>query len=161
MNKRTSDTFYHVSELSTWPSTHLSESVSHLKPNVLIVMSLLSLYFSSTSQTWLHKQEVFLCTQFINTMLYRYFHSYLSLALLFCPKRWTYFSRFIEKYTILYSNWKQSKINITWWCHQMEKFSSLLALCEGNSPVTVEFPYKCQWRGALMFSLIYAWTNGE
>ena len=28
----------------------------------------------------------------------------------------------------------------TWWCHQMETFSALLALCEGNSPVTGEFP---------------------
>ena len=30
----------------------------------------------------------------------------------------------------------------------------------GNSPVTGEFPSQRQWRGALMFSLIYAWTNG-
>ena len=28
----------------------------------------------------------------------------------------------------------------SWWCHQMEKFSALLALCAGNSPVTGEFP---------------------
>ena len=28
----------------------------------------------------------------------------------------------------------------TWWRHQMETFSTLLALCEGNSPVTGEFP---------------------
>ena len=27
-----------------------------------------------------------------------------------------------------------------WWRHQMETFSSLLALCAGNSPVTGEFP---------------------
>ena len=31
----------------------------------------------------------------------------------------------------------------TWWRHQMETFSALLALCEGNSPVTGEFP--SQW----------------
>ena len=30
----------------------------------------------------------------------------------------------------------------------------------GNSPVTGEFPSHRQGRGALMFSLIYAWTNG-
>ena len=29
---------------------------------------------------------------------------------------------------------------ITWWRHQMETFSALLALCAGNSPVTGEFP---------------------
>ena len=27
----------------------------------------------------------------------------------------------------------------SWWCHQMETFSVLLALCVGNSPVTGEF----------------------
>ena len=28
----------------------------------------------------------------------------------------------------------------SWWRHQMETFSALLALCGGNSPVTGEFP---------------------
>ena len=28
----------------------------------------------------------------------------------------------------------------SWWCHEMETFSALLALCPGNSPVTGEFP---------------------
>ena len=28
----------------------------------------------------------------------------------------------------------------TWWRHQMETCSALLAICEGNSPVTGEFP---------------------
>ena len=32
--------------------------------------------------------------------------------------------------------------------------------CAGNSPVTGEFPSDRQWCGALMFSLIYAWTKG-
>ena len=38
--------------------------------------------------------------------------------------------------------------------------SALLALCEGNSSVTDEFPHKGQWRVALIFSLSFAWTNG-
>ena len=38
----------------------------------------------------------------------------------------------------------------TWWRYQMETFSALLALCAGNSPVTVNSPHKSQWRGALM-----------
>ena len=42
----------------------------------------------------------------------------------------------------------------------METFSALLALCAGNSPVTVNSPHKGQWRGALMFSLICVWING-
>ena len=47
----------------------------------------------------------------------------------------------------------------TWWRHQTETFSALLALCTGNSPVPVNSPHKGQWRGALMFSLICAWIN--
>ena len=47
----------------------------------------------------------------------------------------------------------------TWWRHQMETFSALLALFAGNSPVPVKSPHKGQWRGALMFSLICAWIN--
>ena len=40
------------------------------------------------------------------------------------------------------------------WRHQMETFSALLVLGAVNSP------HKGQWRGALMFSLIYAGTSG-
>ena len=47
--------------------------------------------------------------------------------------------------------------SIAWWRHQMETFAALLALCVGNSPVNS--PHKCQWRGALMFSLICAWKQ--
>ena len=47
----------------------------------------------------------------------------------------------------------------TWWRHQMETFSALLALCAGNSPVPVNSPHKGQWRGALMFALICIWRN--
>ena len=32
----------------------------------------------------------------------------------------------------------------SWWRHQMETFSASLALCEGNSPVTGEFPSQKQ-----------------
>ena len=40
-----------------------------------------------------------------------------------------------------------------WWRHQIETFSALLAFCAVNSP------HQGQCRGALMFSLICAWTN--
>ena len=30
--------------------------------------------------------------------------------------------------------------SISWWRHQMETFSTLLAICAGNSPVSGEFP---------------------
>ena len=47
----------------------------------------------------------------------------------------------------------------SWWRHQMETFSALLALCAGNSPVPVNSPHKGQWRGALMLSFICVWIN--
>ena len=43
--------------------------------------------------------------------------------------------------------WKQ-----TWWRHQMETFSALLALCAGNSPVPVNSPHKGQWEANMMTS---------
>ena len=52
------------------------------------------------------------------------------------------------------------KRRFTWWRHQVETFSALLALCAENSLVTGEFPHKGQWRGALVLSLICAWING-
>ena len=39
----------------------------------------------------------------------------------------------------------------------MEAFALSLAICAGNLPVNSL--HKGQWRGALMFSLISAWTN--
>ena len=48
----------------------------------------------------------------------------------------------------------------SWWRHQMETSSALLASCAGNSLAPVNSPHKGQWRGPLMFSLIWAWING-
>ena len=36
--------------------------------------------------------------------------------------------------------WNNQNKASTWWRHQMETFSALLALCEGNPPVTGGFP---------------------
>ena len=47
----------------------------------------------------------------------------------------------------------------TWWRHQMETFSALLAICAGIHRSPVNSPHKGQWRGALMFSLICARIN--
>ena len=44
------------------------------------------------------------------------------------------FAAFIEIFR--YLDWT----DITWWRHQMEIFSALLAVCTGNSLVTGEFP---------------------
>ena len=50
------------------------------------------------------------------------------------------------------SNIASTFLETTWWRHQMETFSELLAICAGNSPVNS--PPKGQWRWAVMFSLI-------
>ena len=69
----------------------------------------------------------------------------------------------------LHTNWPKAFIlhgkdvcvhRHTWWRHQMEIFSALLAICARNSPVPVNSPHKGQWHGALMFSLICVWVNG-
>ena len=60
----------------------------------------------------------------------------------------------MPEYFIMFSFWLSS-----WWRHQMEAFSALLAFCAGNSPVSVKSQYTDRWRGALMFSLVYAWMH--
>ena len=48
----------------------------------------------------------------------------------------------------------------SWWRHQMEAFSALLAIVRGSHRSPVISPHKGQWRGSLMFSLICVWING-
>ena len=48
----------------------------------------------------------------------------------------------------------------SWWRHQTETFSALLAFVRGIHRSPVNSPHKGQWHGALMFSLIWARTNG-
>ena len=57
-----------------------------------------------------------------------------------------------------HSQYCESIMAVTWWCHQIEIFSTLLAFCAGW--ITGEFPREGKWRGPLVFSLICAWTNG-
>ena len=50
------------------------------------------------------------------------------------------------------------------WCHHMETFSMLLALCAGNSPVTGEFPSQrpVTWSFDVYFDLrINGWVNNH
>ena len=51
----------------------------------------------------------------------------------------TSFSRIMIPRWIIFSQLSQRTHN-TWWRHQMETFSVLLAICAGNSPVPGEFP---------------------
>ena len=48
----------------------------------------------------------------------------------------------------------------TWWRHQMEAFPRRWPFLRGIHWSPVNSPHKGQCRGALMFSLIWAWTNG-
>ena len=106
--------------------------------------------------------------EFMNVYMHTYIPTYIPVFgwLRFCNSTREYV--WIEKKTSCYPvlSWR---LNVllksisacrTWWRHQMETYSTLLAICAGNSPVPVNSPHKGQWRGALMFSLICVWING-
>ena len=50
----------------------------------------------------------------------------------------------VEKSTVVtygfIHQWPNGETEDSWWRHQMETFSALLAIWAGNSPVTGEFP---------------------
>ena len=50
-------------------------------------------------------------------------------------------------------------IDYLWWRHQMETFSALLALCEGNPLVSDGFPPQRPVTRSFNVSLICDWTN--
>ena len=78
---------------------------------------------------------------------------------------WSSTNTYMRSITFVWISGNPDKISMkfqlvsSWWRHQMETFSALLAICAGNSPVSGEFPAKGQWRGALMFTLICARMN--
>ena len=47
-----------------------------------------------------------------------------------------------------------------WWRHPMANFPLHWPFVRANHRSPVDTRYKGQWRGALMFSLIYAWISG-
>ena len=48
----------------------------------------------------------------------------------------------------------------SWWRHQMETFSALLAICAGNSPVSGEFPaQRPVTRSFDVFFDVRVWVN--
>ena len=95
--------------------------------------------------------------QRVKTVCKEIYHSFETKTSLYKP----YWSRFYVLIILFavhkkYANFHSlSKCNVTWWHHQMETFSALLALCEGNHQWLVDPPHK-----ALMFFFICAWTNG-
>ena len=69
------------------------------------------------------------------------------------------FSKFPAIHTHITQKTKYWMPFLTWWRHYMETFFALLALCGWIHQAPVDFPHKGQWREALMFFLICAWTN--
>ena len=61
-------------------------------------------------------------------------------------------------------SWRQSPVppvtTNSWWPHQMEAFPRYWPFVRGIHRSPLISPRKGQWRGALVFSLISAWTNG-
>ena len=51
-------------------------------------------------------------------------------------------------------------IKLTWWRHQMETFSALLAFCVGIHRSPVNSHLKGQWRKAVVFLSSVPWING-
>ena len=52
-------------------------------------------------------------------------------------------TQFIDAYVSIRPQWVcmfSYAVSVSWWRHQMEAFSALLAICAGNSPVPGEFP---------------------
>ena len=70
---------------------------------------------------------------------------------------WWRVSRWILAMNLRGSRSNSSRVSRkqSWWRHQMETFSTLLAICVGNSLVTGEFPTQ----RPVMFSFICTWIN--
>ena len=82
----------------------------------------------------------------VGTIIFHFSRSEISDEFLYCQPLWLVYREILSlHYThILWRlthNWTCSfNLHSPRWRHQMETFFALLALCEGNSPVTGEFP---------------------
>ena len=82
------------------------------------------------------------------------YNVYVFLMIPFTSNNWLRWWFDLDQKTVMMNN---IHVDISWWRHQMEIFSALLAICAGIHWSLVNFPHQGQWRGALMFSLIYVW----
>ena len=62
-------------------------------------------------------------------------------------------------YVLMWFGIGQLNSNLSWWRHQMETFSALLAICAGKSPVPGESPAQRPVTQRFHVSLICAWIN--
>ena len=66
----------------------------------------------------------------------------------------------IRPYNSSYIHTRRRNVyTVSWWRHKMETFLRNWTFVWGIHRSPVNSPHKGQWRGALMFSLICAWTN--
>ena len=137
---------WHIVSLTHWPQsiprTHIMDWVLE---DFLWNRSQDTLNYKSTLV-----QVMACCRQAVSYYLSKCWHGSMSLYGVTRPPLILRFS--ISRHTNMNNG-------LSWWRHQMETFSASLALCSGTSPAPVNSPHKGQWRGALMFSLIYAWIN--
>ena len=101
-----------------------------------------------------------------------YYHFISGYNYISMPQSLCWFSfPLLSKYVIIYWLSRLSKqhdafvyyvtTDQSWWRHQMEKIFRVTGLFWGESHRRpVDSPNKSQWRRALIFSLICAWTNG-
>ena len=94
-----------------------------------------------------------------NTRIYKLSCGYCVSVVLLDARRQEVFlkvwpSRFRHKKPGNRSDW------YSWWRHQMETIPRYWPLGRGIHRSPENSPHKGKWRGALMFSLICAWTNG-
>ena len=69
--------------------------------------------------------------------------------------------RYWVHYSVLWSRaFSEGDVEHSWWRHQMEAFSALLAICARNSPVPGEFPTQRPVTPSCDVSLICVWING-
>ena len=98
-------------------------------PEVLIVISLKPVLF-------FHEYLLFMCfSKWANPIKQRKYLFQENVFVLAVSSDWS----FLGHFTGIFSN-EVPLTKLTWWRHQMEDFSALLAICAGNSLVTGEFP---------------------
>ena len=95
-------------------------------------------------------------------MLYIYTYIYIFIFIFICIHSSLWSSVYILnliRWAIYLTNLSQSGCIVTWWRHQMEKFTRYWPFVRVIHRSPVNSPHKGQWRGAFVFSLICARIN--
>ena len=95
----------------------------------------------------MHTTFLLLCFAVIKFSVTVGFAWFIDLCFLGLPQRywdshmmWGNPEAYMYKYYLLAPRHNKTQQSATWWRHQMETSSALLAICVGNSPVPGEFP---------------------